>query len=76
MAQRVVLTHGSPNLSYQSAAQSAEGALESANDTTSESVAADVPARRFPGWMRLAIIGSGAVLSWVAVAGVAGWPRH
>ncbi|MFO1240918.1 MAG: hypothetical protein U1E64_11260 [Sphingomonadaceae bacterium] len=75
MAQRVVLTHGNPNLSYRSAALPVEDGMESVHDVACESVTTDLPAPRFPGWMRLAIIGSGAVASWAVVAAAAGWLR-
>ena len=75
MTQPVLLTHGNPNLSYQSAALPAEDAMESSRDGVPDSVAPDRLSQRFPGWLRLAIIGSGAILSWAAVAGAAGWLR-
>lgn len=75
MAQRIVLTHGNPNLSYRSAALPADDGMESVQNVACESVPADLPTKRFPGWVRLAIIGSGAVLSWAVVAVAAGWLR-
>ena len=81
MTQRAVMTPGNPKLSYRSTvARTAApvGMASSASDDSPDSAASLNPdlwpseesRDRFPGWLRLAIIGGGALLSWGAIVGV------
>ena len=82
MTQRAVMTPGNPKLSYRSTVArtpSPVGTASIVNDDSPESAANNNPdllpsehgRDRFPGWLRLAIIGSGAALAWGAIAIVA-----
>ncbi len=75
MAQRFVLTHGNPDVSYRTVAKQADDALETVHDGVADSALPDLAGQRFPGWLRLAIIGAGAALTWGAVAFAVGWLR-
>lgn len=79
MTQRAVMTPGNPKLSYRSSVaqpSSLVGMASSVGDDSPDSGASHNPEpwsseqshQRFPGWLRLAIIGGGALLSWGAVA--------
>lgn len=79
MTQRVVMTPGNPKLSYRSATArttSPVGLASIGDDDSPESAASnnldlwppELDRDRFPGWLRLAIIGAGAALCWGAIA--------
>lgn len=82
MTQRAVMTPGNPNLSYGSAVAQATSTVGTASTTSDDSPDSDTDfnpdlwssqysRQRFPGWLRLVIIGGGALLGWAAIAGVA-----
>lgn len=75
MAQRGVMTAGNPNVSYRSAAVSADESHESGSDGALDSGLPEFRRQRFPGWLRIAIIAGGAALSWAIVAIAMGWLR-
>jgi hypothetical protein len=86
MTQRAVMTPGNPKLSYRSATArtaSPVGIASGVSDDSPDSAASHAPEQwpseqnrdHFPGWLRLAIIGGGALLSWGAIAVAAGLMR-
>ena len=86
MVQRAAMTQANPNLSYRSAIApeaGTSGVASVASDGVADSHAAprpdfllpDTTGRRFSGWMCLAIIGAGAILSWALLAAMFGWLR-
>ena len=82
MAQRAVMTPGNPKLSYRSTTErtaSPVGMVSGMSDDSPESAASHNPdlwsseqsRDRFPGWLRVAIIGGGALLGWGLIAVIA-----
>jgi hypothetical protein len=81
MTQRAVMTPGNPKLSYRStAARTAApvGMASSVSDDSPDSATnlgtdiwpSEESRERFPGWLRLAIISGGALVSWGAIVGI------
>lgn len=79
MTQRAVMTSGNPKLSYSSTATQGsppagvvpilvDDSADSPRADGSESWSPETGRERFPGWLRLTIIGAGALLGWAAVA--------
>lgn len=86
MTQRAVMTPGNPKLSYRStgartaapvgmASSASDDSPDSATDLAADIWPSEESRERFPGWLRLAIIGGGALLSWGAIAGLLAFLR-